>query len=526
MRSIASMPSFMKMYPQYLREAGYYCTNKSKEDYNLRKPGKVWDESSRRAHWKNRAAGQPFFAIFNHTMTHESQIRKRPHTPVHDPKKVPIPAYHPDTPEVRLDWAQYHDKITEMDKVAGQNLRELEEAGLADDTIVFFYGDHGAGMPRGKRWPFSSGLRVPMIVYVPEKYRDLAPDEYAVGGKSKRLVGFVDLAPTVLSIAGIRPPEYMQGHAFMGAFETAPPEYMHGFRGRMDERVDMVRTTRDARYIYIRNYMPHRIYGQHVAYMFQTPTTQVWKQLYDEGKLQPPRTFFWERKPPEELYDLEQDPDEVRNLAGDPKHRDVLERMRKAQRELIFEIRDVGFLPEGEIHERAEGTTPYQMGHDPKRYPLEKIFRAAQIASSLDPEALPGLKECLQDKDSAVRYWGAMGILMRGKGAVAESKAALHRALEDSSPYVRVPAAEALGTYGNAEDLEKALAVLGKDADPSKSGPFASVSALIAVDELGDKAAPLIEGIRSMPNVDSRAEGRVRGYSGRLVQTILSRAKR
>ena len=131
MRSMVPMPDGMKMYPQFLREAGYYCTNNSKEDYNLVKPGEVWDESSREAHWRNRHdSTQPFFAIFNFTTTHESQIRSRPHEQKHDPAGVPIPAYHPDVPEVRQDWAQYYDKMTEMDTQAGEILQQLKEVGL------------------------------------------------------------------------------------------------------------------------------------------------------------------------------------------------------------------------------------------------------------------------------------------------------------------------------------------------------------------------------------------------------------
>ena len=183
MRSQVPLPSFMKMYPQYLREAGYYCTNNSKEDYNLAKPGKVWDVSGRKGHWRDRKSGQPFFAIFNLTMTHESKIRNPKAKLLHDPAKVRVPAYHPDTPEVRSNWAQYYDRITEMDKEAGRILREIKDAGLAEDTIVFFYADHGAGMPRGKRWPYNSGLHVPMILYVPEKWKHLAPPEYKAGGK-------------------------------------------------------------------------------------------------------------------------------------------------------------------------------------------------------------------------------------------------------------------------------------------------------------------------------------------------------
>ncbi|MFT5130058.1 MAG: arylsulfatase A-like enzyme, partial [Rhodothermales bacterium] len=305
MRSNTALPPGFKMYPQFLREAGYYCTNTSKEDYNLAKPGQVWDESGRKAHWKKRKPDQPFFAIFNYTISHESKLRTRPHTQVHDPAKVRVPAYHPDIPEVRQDWAQYHDRMTEMDSQAGRALRELEAAGLADNTIIFYYGDHGSGMPRSKRWPYNSGLHVPLIVHVPEAWRALAPQDYSVGGSTDRLVGFVDLAPTLLSICGIKPPDYFHGHAFMGKDAAPAQPFAYGFRGRMDERNDLVRVARDQRYIYIRNYNPHKIYGQYIDYMFQTPTTRRWRELYDAGALKPPQTFFWETKPAEELYDLQ-----------------------------------------------------------------------------------------------------------------------------------------------------------------------------------------------------------------------------
>ena len=175
--------------------------------------------------------------------------------------------------------------LASMDAQVGKRLKELADAGLAADTIVFFYADHGSGMPRSKRCAYDSGLHVPLIIYVPEKFRHLAPEEYAPGGKTDRLAGFVDLAPTVLSVADIAPPEYMQGRAFMGRYEMQPREYIYGFRGRMDERYDMVRSVRDERYVYVRNYMPHLPCGQFVEYMFRTPTTRVWKQIHDAGKL-------------------------------------------------------------------------------------------------------------------------------------------------------------------------------------------------------------------------------------------------
>jgi uncharacterized sulfatase len=525
MRSITRMPDEMKMYPQFLREAGYYCTNNSKEDYNLQKPEKVWDESSRKAHWKNRRPGQPFFAIFNYTNTHESKIRTRPHNWVHDPAKAPIPAYHPDTIEVRRDWAQYHDNITVMDGMIGKRLQELEDAGLAEDTIIFFYGDHGSGMPRGKRWPYNSGLHVPLIVYVPEKLRDLAPEDYQPGKKTDRLVSFVDLAPTLLSLAGVKPPVWMQGFAFMGKYEAPPQPYIYGFRGRMDERYDMVRSVRDQRYIYIRNYMPHLIYGQHVRYMFVTPTTQVWKRLYDEGKLTPEQAHFWQTKPPEELYDLEKDPDEVNNLADSPDHREILAQMRKAQKELALQTRDIGFLPEYEIHSRSEGTSPYDVGHDDRQYPMRKVMTAAEAASSLEPEALPELKKAFADSDSAVRYWAAMGILMRGEPAVKEAKAELHEALGDPAPCARIAAAWALGQYGGPADLEKALPVLLDFASYEENGVYLSLLALTAIDYLDERAASAIDTLKALPK-NVKQQDRRPGYGiAPLIEKILADLK-
>ncbi|MDP8244316.1 MAG: sulfatase-like hydrolase/transferase [Candidatus Hinthialibacter antarcticus] len=531
MRSTSILPSGFKMYPQYLREAGYYCTNNSKEDYNLEKPGQVWDESSGKAHFRNRKENQPFFAIFNFTTTHESQIRKRPHEQVHEPDKVSIPSYHPDTPEVRQDWAQYYDKMTQMDGQAGEILAQLEEDGLADNTIIFYYGDHGSGMPRSKRWPYNSGLHVPMIVHIPEKYKHLRPPDYKTGGSSDRLVGFIDLAQTVLSLAGIQPPTHMQGHAFAGAYTQSPPKLAYGFRGRMDERYDMVRCVRDHRYLYIRNYMPHKVYGQYLAYMFQTPTTRVWKKMYDDGKLEPPQTYFWETKPSEELYDLENDPDEIHNLANSPAHQEIKEKLRQANREHLLKIRDVGFLPEGEIHER-KGSTPYEMARDSSKYPIEKIMKAAELASSIEkneakneslanPEEFKAILNNLSDTDSAVRYWGAMGVLMRGKAAVDQAKANLQNALQDESPYVSSIAAEALGRYGSNDDVSKALPVLEKWANIKSHNAFAAMIALNAIIAIGEKADSLKPALAKMERVDPSVPKRTQSYVGRLMLMLV-----
>ena len=523
MRSMVPLPDSVRLYPQYLRDAGYYCTNNSKEDFNVQKPKQLWNASSGTAHWRNRPQGQPFFAIFNSTKSHESQIRTRPHKQVADPAKMRVPAYHPDTPEVRQDWAQYYDKVSEADEDAGKHLNEIEAAGLAADTIVFYYGDHGSGMPRSKRWPCNSGLHVPMVVFFPEKWKHLAPKEYQPGGKSDRMVSFVDLAPTLLSIVGIEPPAWMQGHAFAGSFQTSPQLFLFGERGRMDERMDLVRSVTDGRYVYLRNYFPHVSQGQRVAYQFETPTTRVWRSQFDEGKTNDAQSIFWRvPKPPEELYDLQQDRDEVRNLASHSEHQETLERLRSAQREHLVSICDVCFLPESELHSRTVGSTPYELARNDAKYPMDRIVAAAELASNLDPAALPELKKLLNDSDSAVRWWASLGHLMRGQAAVAANQEALQNALQDQASPVRIVAAQALGMFGDDATMAIALNVLRDLSSPQKNGVLVSMSALAAIEALGDRANSLHPFVLKLdPNGDSPDE-RYNSYVPRLIQNIMA----
>ncbi len=525
MRSMVALPKGKKMYPQFLRESGYFCTNNSKEDYNLAKPEGVWDESSAKSHWKNRKAGQPFFAIFNETCSHESQLRKRPHTAIHDPAKVRVPTYHPDTPEVRQDWAQYYDTVTEADASAGERLAELEAAGLAEETIVFYFADHGSGMSRNKRWPSNSGLQVPMVEYFPKKWQHLAPKEYSAGAKSDRLVSFVDLAPTLLSLIGVQPPEWMQGHAFAGKFQTELQPFVYGFRGRMDERYDTVRSVTDGRFVYVRNYMPHLSQGQHVAYQFETRSTRVWRKLYDAGKLTPEQSLFWqEPKAAEELYDLQSDPDEVHNLATKSDHAATLEKMRHAQEALALNIRDVGLLPEGDIHHRSEGTTPYDMGHDDKLYPVARIIKAAGEASSMKADSITALKTGFADPDNAVRYWSAMGLLMRGSDAVTAAHDELVKATKDSSTYVQVVAHWTLAKFGSESERSSSLPALVQLANWSQHNVFTSMSALNAIGDLGDKAKPVAEQLKTLPKKGESPDGRFSGYVARLLADITGTA--
>ncbi len=528
MRSMVPFPKGKKMFPQFLREAGYYCTNNAKEDYNIEKPGQVWDESSKQAHWSKRPAGTHFFAVFNSEKSHESKIRTRPHKQVLDPAKVRVPAYHPDTPEVRQDWAQYYDVVSEADADAGKRLKELDDAGLTEDTIVFYFADHGSGMPRNKRWPYNSGLQVPFVVYIPEKFKDLRPPEYKAGGQSDRLISFVDLAPTMLSLIGVQPPDWMQGHAFLGKFTTEPQKFLHGFRGRMDERLDLVRSVTDGRYVYVRNYMPHLIYGQHLNYMWQTPTTRVWEQLHKEGKLNAEQDKFWNPKPAEELYDLQSDPDEVVNLANSKEHVGIKEKLSKAQIGHVLAIRDAGFIPEGERLELGKNSSPYDFGQsDQHDYALGA--QAADFASKLEKENIPLMRSELTDDIPAIRYWGAIGIQMIGKRAVDVVSDALVAALKDPSAPVRIAAARALAEFGGEADAKAALELLLAHGDWSKNDVFTAMAALDAIAGLGDKAGriekpeTLAAKIKALPKDGAAPDKRYKEYIPRLLEELRAR---
>ena len=325
MRCQGVPPDDVKCFPEYLRQAGYYCTNNVKTDYQFDVPATAWDESSNKADWRGRDQGQPFFSVINFITTHESQIRdpsKLTQTLVaalkpeqrHDPAKMIVPPFYPDTPVVRRDIANYYDNITAVDGQVAAVLKRLEENGLAEDTIVWFWGDHGRGMPRYKRWLYDTGLHVPLIVHVPEKWRKhVRPDNADAlkpGSTIDDLTAFVDFAPTVLSLAGLPKKEHFQGQAFFGPHRAVKPrEHVYGHRDRMDETYDLIRTVRDKRFRYVRNFMPWQPYSQDIAYMNEMPTMQEWRRLHAEGKLTGPAAdWFRKEKPVEELYDTEADP--------------------------------------------------------------------------------------------------------------------------------------------------------------------------------------------------------------------------
>ncbi len=524
MRSSVPMPAGAQLYPTLLRAAGYYCTNNAKTDYNLQAPDELWDESSKKAHWKNRKDGQPFFAVFNFETTHESQIRKPGHTLKHDPAKAPVPPYHPDTPEVRHDWAQYYDNITTMDGQFQEKLDELKAAGLDDNTIVFFYGDHGAGMPRSKRWPYNSGLRVPLIVKFPDKWKHLAPKGYASGAKSSEMVSFVDLAPTLLSIVAAPKPAYLQGRAFCGAKAEPEPGLLFGFRGRMDEKLDLVRSVTDGRFVYLRQYMPHLPYGQYLNYMMQMPTAQVSKKLYDEGKLNEVQRRFWEPKPAEELYDLQNDPWEIKNLAGDSAHADTLKNLREAHAKHCKDIRDVGFIPEAERLRIAGKASPRDAFAKDDAYPFDEVFALAGKASMPAPKDAEPFLKALKHANPVVRYWGVMGLHIHPRGlSTTQLIEALRPALVDESPSVRIAAAGAIGLSGSKEDVAESLEVLLAEADVTRSSLPAAIEALNAIAAYGPEAVKPVEArLKALPQKSPEVDKRLSEYVPRLLEATLA----
>lgn len=451
MRSTYAMTEVAKLYPEYLRDAGYYCTNNYKTDYNYNGDyNAIWDACSNKAHYNNRKEGQPFFAVFNLMTTHESMIHRQIPTEElnHDPEKVVLPPYHPDTPEMRHDWAQYFDRNEQMDAQVGELLKELEESGQAENTIVFYYGDHGGALARSKRFIYETGTKIPFIIRIPEKFKDLYPAAKP-GDKVDRLVSFVDLVPTLLSITGIPLPDYLQGDAFLGDQKTAEPEYLFMTRQRMDERYDMVRAVRDKQYRYIRNYMPFRITMQHLDYLFQAPSAQSWEDAFIAGETNEVQSRYFLEKPVEELYDTENDPWEVNNLADDPRYADVLDRMREAETTMMQEIKDAGVIPETEYADFSGDKSLYDYLQSDST-PYDEMLNAAQLATSAGAGDIDAYTSYLESDNSAIRYWGAVGLLIHRENAMP-AKSALEKAANDKSGAVATMAAETLYRMGQKE---------------------------------------------------------------------------
>ena len=426
LRSNFPLPDFIHGFPHYLRNAGYYTTNNVKTDYNTSSEKRLiresWNESSPKAHWRGRKdKAKPFFSIFNLMVSHQSRSMVYPYekfqeevqsklTPeqIHDPAKAPVPPYYPDTPVVRRTLARFYDCVTVTDQQVGDILRQLEEDGLADETIVFFYSDHGSGLPRHKRAALDSGLHVPLLIRFPEKFKHLASGK--AGATTARLVSFVDFAPTTLSLLDLPIPDYMQGVPFLGSKTAKPRKYVFAARDRVDEAYDFARATRDKRWLYVRTYRPDLSFNQPTYY---SDMGEVRYEFYKLAKLSKmsasQRDYAGPVRPLEALYDCLADPMNLKNLATDRKHLKELNRLRNIQGEWVRKVRDSGFLPEELVKTMSQDSTPYEATREEKDFPPEELIDATELIG-IDEERRDELLDLLGEDDPALRYWGLIGL--------------------------------------------------------------------------------------------------------------------
>ncbi|MEE9462570.1 MAG: sulfatase-like hydrolase/transferase [Bacteroidales bacterium] len=472
MRCYTQLPASIPAYPKIFREAGYYCTNNVKKDYNspFQQDTTLWDESSNQAHFRNRNDGQPFFAVFNFTVTHESQLSEEnqkghiengriPDEPRIDPEDIELPPYHPDLPVIRRDWARLHDLITRMDEQVGEILQDLEDEGQAENTIVFFYSDHGGMLARSKRYLYNVGTQVPLIVRFPERWHHLAPGRS--GSTEDRLVSFIDFPKTVLSICGLPVPAQMQGTIFMGPDTEPSLDRVWFMRDRMSERFDFSRAVTDGRYYYIRNFMPHRPRGRDITYGYWVQSNwSAWRSHYEADQCDEVQSQFFQPKPAVQFFDTEEDPWHVNNIAGETEQLERIGTLSAALDEWMIETRDLGIVPEAMYDDLAgpgkSFPTIYEYARS-EEYPVEKLLQAAKSASLCEPGKMDQYLRMMEDDHPVVRYWGTYAIFLLRK-ANPEVQSVLRVMMrEDPAEANRVMAAQALGLCGDPDAAFQAI---------------------------------------------------------------------
>tara|TARA_B100000530_G_scaffold286543_1_gene201489 strand:- start:56 stop:1882 length:1827 start_codon:yes stop_codon:yes gene_type:complete len=442
---MAPMPEGLKMFPAYLKEIGYYTTNRSKTDYNLIQGKGVWDQSSRKAHWKNRKNNQPFFHKASYAISHESSlhfkkeaIKNQPTE--HDPGKVKLAPYHPDTKTFRYTQARYHDNIVKIDNVVGGIIDELKNDGLLENTFVFYFGDHGGVLPRSKGYAFETGLHVPLVVRIPKNFKHLV--KYSTNYREAGFVEFIDFGPTLLNLAGIKIPDVIDGIPFMGK-GSKTREFTFNYADRFDEKYDFVRWIRKGRYSYQRNFQPFNFDALQNDYRYKQLAFTEWRDLFQQGKLNDIQKQFFEARAPEALYDINKDPYETKNLAKDPELKGILGEMRKIMQSQMQQINDLSFYPEPVMVKEAM--------KNPSGYGIEKTHEIKEMSKIAALQLLPfsevvePLERALTSANPWFRYWGCIVATTHGQNSQKLTNIISKMAGSDSEPLVRARAAEYLG---------------------------------------------------------------------------------
>ena len=474
-RSKYPVPQFMKGFPYYLQKQGYYTTNNVKTDYNVAGEKEfikeAWNESSNKAGWWDRKPGQPFFAVFNYNESHQSRtmtetyewylknvLEKLESGDRIDDNDFEMPPFYLDSPEMRKQFARVYNSIKLTDKKIGELLARLEKDKLKDSTIIFFYADHGEGMPRGKTNGINYGYRVPFIIWFPEMYKHLSPWGTA-GAVTDELVDFTDLAPTLISLGGGNIPEHMDGRPFLGKKRSKPVTHLFLSSDRSDNGIDMIRTVTDGKYFYSRNFMPFIPEARYIRYMEIGEIKQQMRKDLAEDKFNPLQKSLFDDRPAEFLFDIENDLWETKNLANEPEFKGVLEKMRKLLKEEILKSRDVMFLPEYEVGLLSKSTTAYEFRLNKEIYPLEEIVEAASFAGFRGKDVTASQVEFLGSSNNIIRYWAILGLRSQNAEDLKPFSANILKAMEDSYPPVAVTAsAIAYEFFGNEtaeENLKK-----------------------------------------------------------------------
>lgn len=472
-RSNYPIPDHIKGFPYYLQQQGYYTTNNSKTDYNVGDAKaftkEAWDESSNKAGWWNREQGQPFFAVFNFMDSHQSRTMTWPYSrykknvleQLAENERIsdtafPMPPLYHDSPAMRKQFARIYNSIKYTDRKIGALLDRLEKDHLKDDTIIFFYADHGEGIPRGKTNGINLGYRVPFIVWVPEKYKDLPP--WGIGGVvTDELIDFEDLAPTMISLAGGKKPDHMKGRVLMGEHRSEPVDHLVLSSDRADNGIDMVRSITDGKYLYSRNYMPFMPELRYIRYFEISDIKQQMRQDLAENRLTSLQKHLFEARPAEYLYDIENDLWETQNLMSNPDVRPVLKRMRKQLKADILNSRDVMFLPEYEIESLSQTTTPYQFRLDKGNYPINEIYKAASLSGKRGDEVAEQQSELLGSPNKIIRYWAIVGLRSQSSKVLSPYGDDIVDAMQDDYPPVAVTASAIAYQEFNSKEAENFL---------------------------------------------------------------------